>query len=735
MIIQINERLSIGDEPSAVGQNYQFWGSLRGEVADLVLGPTSVASSEVEYDFNNKAFRFTKINVDETSFLWRDAAEVISSCFIAPYDYLANGYLWWARPDILSTPDGVVASFEHSQNYHLADLSERSSSIHIVLDERSFEQARIALCDITLHPASIATALVSVGKESEWNGAGKLTSEGLFAQRRTLPISEIQGFDLSSQQIDYVQMLEMLENEDFSDPRLHEDQIDAVRTHLSTRLGFVNALATGDGKTIATLVALNEKDLDKHHAMVVLEASVRKQWELEAAEWLDNTWNVVTVASRKDADALRDALTEKKVLVLCSYNLIADADAEESELGEIFASTKFHDIVLDEGRTIRGSNKTARALWKIRRNSDVGVVLCATPVLKSVTDLAALVAWARCDASIKDDVLKELFPFDSSQPLDEIGDWLDWWGKTLVRSVTDVSKRQASMAKPKVSTEVRFIKPTATEVHVSNLLVGKIKDTLNEVLEAYRRGGGQLDPEEEKQIRGAILATQSVAKMAASDVRILGDSESGIARLLKAEGALEFPDAFVPAKMKACVDFCATQKKPVAVFTEYRQTAQRMRDALTAEGVPSSLFIGGGGAKREEELLDFKEGRTRVLVATGAAERGLNLQNAKTVIHYDHKFTPDAFFQRTGRVTRIGSKYKNVKALFFVTEETLDERVFSIAVARSGLAGVTAAKSADDFAASDNAEMLRVLSAKANPLALKNKDHINHLELTQALVA
>lgn len=735
MIIRINERLSIGDEPSTIGSNYQFWGSLRGEKASLVLGPTSPVCQEVEYDFENKFFRFYKATVSEDSLLWREVAEDVASYFIAPYDYTAQGYLWWTRPDVRNTPRGIVASFDDPASFNLVDLANLSSTIHIVLDERSFNQARMALCEISLHPASIATALVSVGKESEWDGLGKLESDGLFAQRYTVPINEIKDFSLTPQQIDYIQMLEMLENEDFSDPRLHEDQIDAVRTHLSTRLGFVNALATGDGKTIATLVALNEKGLDTHHAIVVLEASVRKQWELEAAEWLDDDWNVVTVASRKDADCLRDALTEDRTLVLCSYNLVADAEHEETDLGQILASTKFHDIILDEGRTIRGSNKTARALWKMRHNSEVGVVLCATPVLKSVTDLAALMAWARCDACIKDDVIKEMFPFDSSQPLDEIENWLEWWGKTLVRSVTDVSKRQSSMAKPKVSTEVQFVKPTATEIHVSNLLVGKIKDALNEVLEAYRRGGGKLDPEEEKQIRGAILATQSVAKMAASDVRILADSDSAIARLLKAEGALEFADTFIPAKMQTCVDLCAAHKKPVVVFTEYRQTAQRMRDALEAKGVATSLFIGGGGAKREEELLDFKEGRTRVLVATGAAERGLNLQNAKTVIHYDHKFTPDAFFQRTGRVTRIGSKYKNVKALFLVTEQTIDERVFSIAVARSGLAGVTAAKSADDFAASDNAEMLRVLAAKANPLALKNKDHVNHLELTQALVA
>jgi superfamily II DNA/RNA helicase len=291
------------------------------------------------------------------------------------------------------------------------------------------------------------------------------------------------------------------------------------------------------------------------------------------------------------------------------------------------------------------------------------------------------------------------------------------------------------MARPKVRTSVEFVNPTPTEVQVSRLLLGKIRETLEDIVETYKRSGGTLTADEERQIRGSILATQSIARMAASDVRILAQSDSTIAHLLKAEGALEFENGFVPAKMARCVEICEQALKPIVVFTEYQNTAIALRDSLKSKGVPTSLFIGGGGAKREVELEDFKTGKTRILVATSAAERGLNLQNAKKVIHYDHKFTPDAFFQRTGRVTRIGSKYKNVDALFMVTRDTVDERVFSVAVARAGLAGATAAKSAEDFGESDYADMLRVLTTHANPVALSNKNQLNHLELTQALVA
>lgn len=539
---------------------------------------------------------------------------------------------------------------------------------------------------------------------------------------------------------DIREMAGWLAQNQHDDDRLHEDQIEAVNVHLSTSRGFVNALRTGDGKTISTLVAIDHKANQAtrpYRAMVVLEAAVREQWESEAADWLNN-FSVVTVASRKDAQDLYEALESNvlnngKLLVLCSYTLTADAENEETPLGRILANTTFDDLVLDEGRTIRGNNKTSRALWKMRDNSQVGVVLCATPVLKSVQDLGALMAWARNDKKITGKWLSELFDLTTK---DDVQDWFDWWGPTLVRSTTSRERRSQAMATPAVATSVEFVTPTAYEVHVSTTILGKIRDSIKNILDTYKSMGGTLTAEEEKQLQGTILSTQSVARMAASDVRILAESDSAIAHLLRSEGALDFPAGFVPAKMASCVKFCANANEPVVVFTDYQQTAKLMAEELEKVGVDVTLFVGNTGTKkRASELQRFVNGDTRVLIATSAAERGLNLQNAKTVIHYDHKFTPDAIFQRTGRITRIGSAYTDVEAKFMVTENTIDERVFSVAVARAGLAGVTASKGVDDFAKSDAAIMLRTLVQHANPLKLANLKQASQLELTEALVA
>lgn len=531
----------------------------------------------------------------------------------------------------------------------------------------------------------------------------------------------------------------------YDNAMLSADQNRCVNAHLSTQLGYVNALGTGDGKTIATLAAFNERmrSLDDvagpWRGIVVVEASVRDQWRQECEIWLDDGIDVVTVRTRKDAAALKESLDGgRPVLVIVSYSLASDMDSGETALGAVLSNAHFHDAVLDEGLTVRGTGKTARALWNLRENSDVGVVLCATPVLKSVRDLGRLMAWARNDRAIGSKALDATF--STMRTKADVRKWYRWWGPTLLRS-TEASKKstQANLGleKPAVKPQVISITPSHAELEISNAITGSIRDTLASIVAAYKDTGGSLTPKEERKLRGAVLATSSLARQASSDVRLLRDSTAVGADLLRVDGILDFEDNYVPAKFKWCVDTCESQVKagnPVVVFTEYRGTALALIDALTAAGMKPAAFIGGGSMKRDEELDAFRSGERDVLVATSAAERGLNLPNARCLIHYDMKFTPDSIFQRSGRITRLAGAGGEVEILFPVTTGTIDERVFSVAVARAGLAGATSAGSVSDFNKSAEGIILKAITPYAKRAALPKNGSVSMLELTQAIV-
>ncbi len=60
--------------------------------------------------------------------------------------------------------------------------------------------------------------------------------------------------------------------------------------------------------------------------------------------------------------------------------------------------------------------------------------------------------------------------------------------------------------------------------------------------------------------------------------------------------------------------------------------------------------------EREEALRDFKTGRSRILVATSVAARGLDIPKVKHVVNYDLPQHIEEYVHRIGRTGRIGNK-------------------------------------------------------------------------------
>ena len=57
----------------------------------------------------------------------------------------------------------------------------------------------------------------------------------------------------------------------------------------------------------------------------------------------------------------------------------------------------------------------------------------------------------------------------------------------------------------------------------------------------------------------------------------------------------------------------------------------------------------------QEALLDWKSGKTQVLVATDVAARGLHIKNLPYVINYDFPTNLDTYIHRVGRTGRLAT--------------------------------------------------------------------------------
>ncbi|RPI67259.1 MAG: DEAD/DEAH box helicase, partial [Ignavibacteriae bacterium] len=93
------------------------------------------------------------------------------------------------------------------------------------------------------------------------------------------------------------------------------------------------------------------------------------------------------------------------------------------------------------------------------------------------------------------------------------------------------------------------------------------------------------------------------------------------------------------------------------VFTRTKRGADRVAKDLEKEGVGVGTLHGDKSqAARQKALRDFKTGRTRVLVATDIAARGIDVSELPYVINFDVPESPETYVHRIGRTGRAGSE-------------------------------------------------------------------------------
>ena len=92
------------------------------------------------------------------------------------------------------------------------------------------------------------------------------------------------------------------------------------------------------------------------------------------------------------------------------------------------------------------------------------------------------------------------------------------------------------------------------------------------------------------------------------------------------------------------------------VFTRTKRRADRLARSLSREGVEAAAIHGDKSqSTRVRTLEGFKRGRTRVLVATDVAARGIHVESIDTVINFDIPNEPETYVHRVGRTGRLGA--------------------------------------------------------------------------------
>ena len=93
------------------------------------------------------------------------------------------------------------------------------------------------------------------------------------------------------------------------------------------------------------------------------------------------------------------------------------------------------------------------------------------------------------------------------------------------------------------------------------------------------------------------------------------------------------------------------------VFSRTKHGADKIARDLTKQGIPAAAIHGNKSQNARVAALEgFKAGKTRVLVATDIAARGIDISELSHVFNYDLPEVPETYVHRIGRTARAGAE-------------------------------------------------------------------------------
>ena len=100
----------------------------------------------------------------------------------------------------------------------------------------------------------------------------------------------------------------------------------------------------------------------------------------------------------------------------------------------------------------------------------------------------------------------------------------------------------------------------------------------------------------------------------------------------------------------------APNVESVIIFANRRDQVRRLYEKLRKEGVQCGMLSGEiTQAKRTKTLENFKSGRSKVMVATDVAGRGIHVEGISHVVNYNLPEDPEDYVHRIGRTGRAGA--------------------------------------------------------------------------------
>lgn len=115
-------------------------------------------------------------------------------------------------------------------------------------------------------------------------------------------------------------------------------------------------------------------------------------------------------------------------------------------------------------------------------------------------------------------------------------------------------------------------------------------------------------------------------------------------------------------KTNLLLKLISTKEKPsTLIFTRTKHGANKLVEQLEVFDIKTSVIHGNKTqSNRVKALSDFKNGKTRIMIATDIAARGIDISDLGLVINYDVPEKNELYVHRIGRTARAGKDGRSV---------------------------------------------------------------------------
>ncbi|QQG37198.1 MAG: DEAD/DEAH box helicase [Micavibrio aeruginosavorus] len=110
-------------------------------------------------------------------------------------------------------------------------------------------------------------------------------------------------------------------------------------------------------------------------------------------------------------------------------------------------------------------------------------------------------------------------------------------------------------------------------------------------------------------------------------------------------------------KYSGLIDQLELRQGSVLVFVKTQHGTERLAKRLHNDNLPSIVIHGGlRQAQRDRAVREFRQQKSRILIATDVAARGLDIPHIEHVINYDLPQVAEDYIHRIGRTARNGAE-------------------------------------------------------------------------------